>query len=199
MQCRCISSLRHSKADILASVLTAVSILELPNASYPPPLCRCHCRLYNLATGLYPRYFVNQALTAGITVPIVVAATSTGLQSPQRPLSVPMLLLFRHQCAASHCWKVGVHPAAIIIEYQKCCQIPWQGLVHPATIMIWVPITLPPMWQVLVHPVAIIIWIPITLPPPWQVLVHPAAIIVWVPMMLPPPWQALVYPDIRHK
>ena len=58
------------------SIIIAVSILELPNASYPPPLCRCHCCLYNLATGLYARYFVNQALTAGITVPIVAAATS---------------------------------------------------------------------------------------------------------------------------
>ena len=124
MQCRCISSLSHSKADILASVLTTVSILEHPNASYPPPLCRFYCHLYNLATGLYPRYFVNQALTAGITMPIVAAATSTGQQSPQQPLLVPMLLLLRHQSAASHRWKLGVYPAAIIIEHQQCCQIP---------------------------------------------------------------------------
>ena len=53
-------------------------------------------------------------------MPIVAAATSTGLQSSQQPPSVSMLLLFRHQCAASHRWKVGAHPAAaaIIIEYQ---------------------------------------------------------------------------------
>ena len=36
--------------------------------------------------------FVSQALTAGITVSIVTAAASTGPQSPQQPLSVPMLL-----------------------------------------------------------------------------------------------------------
>ena len=97
------------------SIITAVNILEPPNASYPPPLCRCHCHLCNLQ-GYILDVFVSQALTAGITVPLVTAAASTGLQSSQQLLSLTMLLLFRHQCAVSHRLKVVVHPAAVLLN-----------------------------------------------------------------------------------
>ena len=199
MQCRCISSLSHSKADIRTciSIITAVSILEPPNASYPPPLCRCHCCLYNLATGLYPRCFVNQALTAGITVPIVAAATTVVLDYNHHSNR------YQCQCYYSMCCQSPLEsrgaPSCHYYRTPTMLPDPWQGLVHPATIMIWVPIMLPPLWQVLVHPAAIIIWVPTMLPPPRQVLVHPAAIIIWVPMMLPPPRQLLVHPDCHRK
>ena len=54
------------------------------------PMQPCNLQGYILDT------FVSQALAVEITVPIVTAAASTRLQSPQQPLSVPMLLLFRH-------------------------------------------------------------------------------------------------------
>ena len=82
------------------SIITAVSILELPNASYPPPFCRCHCCLYNLATGLYPRYIVNQALT----------------QESQCQLLLLLLVLDyihhsnRYQCQCYYCSDTNVLP-----------------------------------------------------------------------------------------
>ena len=77
MQCMCISLLVSAKPIYVHQCYYSCQPLEPPNGS---PLDA----------------IISQALTVGITVPIITAAASTGLQSPWQLLPMPMLLLFRY-------------------------------------------------------------------------------------------------------